>query len=321
MNEQLQQAKDCFDNLAASVKSLGDHVHATLVWKYFNDKIAAVKSAWVHLQSSRDASTADERFEVANLRCNDIWRAIHVLETDPSWNIRGIQYSAYLVHDWASICFSAYMAWITVHIVYPNSPDNASPQHIFGEGVRIFDQFELYYHKASEKIRQRDPSADAGVLRTFQKYTSNFASNLHLARSLAQEGKPYPPLPPRAKVEICLCNPNSLLQIPDDSKQNYTEHYALVEEDHGPWGRNVCIQTNSPSQTQRCPRRIDCRHKNMGGFETCRRVPANMRDICRNCRGTSCTDRVVYRHGNTVKQRMEAREKCFNSGGIYFRDW
>merc|ERR1712107_180235 len=150
----------------------------------------------------------------------------------------------------ASICFSMYMSWITVHIVYPNSKDNASPNHIFGEAVRVFDQFELYYYKASEKIRRRASYSDAGILRTFQMYTSNFASNLHLAKNLAGEGKPYPALPPRAKNEVCFCRHRPppgyggrgwrLLQVPEGSEQNYTEHLALLEEGR-PWERQVCM--------------------------------------------------------------------------------
>lgn len=328
VNEQMQVVEGCFDELAKRLNSLGatvdaglkhldqkidnglDNVHSRItriedhrlavkVWEFFNQKIGQVVSAWEHVRAAKDAVSADERFEEAHMRCADIRAATHEVETNPHWFSRGIQYAAPLVHDWASYCFAIYLSWSTVHVAFPNNPRNAAPEYILDEAVRVFEQFETFYSLGSLRIHRQWPGTDAGILRTFQKYTSNFASNLYLAQRLSKKGLKYPALPPRAERVVCPCS---------------------YKGRGGSPGRYSCRRTRDPKEV--CPRRVDCSTKPgpWDGFETCRIDTYSQRDICRICRDTQCEDRGMVGHSNR-HMRAAKQEECFELGGIYIPNW
>jgi len=343
VSEQMMLVKGCFDNLAAQLRAAEDHNAAMRVYNYMFHKISDTKAAFYDVQRSNNADTANRRFRHFHSQCNTIHAAITAVRTNQDWNIRGIQYSAPLAHDWASICYAGYLAWSTVEVIYPNAAQNADSKWILGEGKHVMGMFENYYWRASQRLRQFGQSYDLGLMKLYQMYTSSFVSNMFFAHSLAVAGKPYPPMPPHGRRKVCHCmeHPPSgyggrrLLENNSTTEESenmndfsVSETNATTEESEDvgdsselsrPWERQYCRWTRDAKEF--CPRRLSCASRGKLGYETCEIPYYSKTDYCRVCSGTTCTDTVAKWGYEATAKRPERQARCFQQGGIYIPNW
>jgi len=343
VNEQMKVVQGCFDSLHAQMKNAEDHNSAMRVYNYMFGKIGDTKAAFYDVQRSNNADTANRRFRHLHRTCNTIHAAITAVRSNIDWKIRGIQYSAPLAHDWASICFAGYIAWSTVHLSFPNAAENADPKWILSEGKHVMEMFETYYWRASLRLRHYGQNYDLGLMRLYQMYTSSFVSNMFFAHNLAKEGKPYPPLPPHGRRKVCHCmehppsgyggrrllENNATTEASEDTRDfSVLETNATTEESEDvgdssefsrPWERQYCRWTTSGQEF--CPRRLSCAPRGKLGYETCEIPYYSKRDYCRVCSGTTCTDTVVMNGWEATVKRPPRQARCFQQGGIYIPNW
>lgn len=338
MNAQMTHIESCFNNLQSQMAEQEEHRAAMHVYHYFREKISETKAQLHLILHAHDARKAHEDFDDLHTLCHTIHAATSEITDNVDWKVRGIQYSAPLVHDWASWCYTGYVAWNTVHAIYPGAPENEDALQILKHGKRVMEMFENYYYIASTHHKLRG-NRDLGLLRMYQMYTSAFTSNMIFATDMAERNKPLPPMPPHGERTVCYCRrkftypSRRLLQtnatieesegLGDVSSATNQESEDLEDssEMSPPWNRQVCRKTTDGSEL--CPRRLVCseRDSNLIGYETCSIPYYSKKDYCRVCKDGTCTNTVTWRHYNLISRRAEQQYLCFQRGGIYIPNW
>jgi len=355
VNGQMNVVKGCFDRLAGHLRNVESHQDAMSVYEYFMQKITDQKANLHLCMNARTAKQADTRFRNFHDKCATVHGASSQVVSNNRWNIRGLHYSAAMVHDWASICYTGYVAWGAVHAAFQGHSENEDPLEILRSGKNALLMFENYYSTAARRIYR---GGDLGLFAMFQMYTSAFTSNIDFAYNLAQQNRPFPPMPAHGRRQICYCRHHPprgyrLLQTnatteesedaesaselqtnatteesedAEDASELRTNATTEEFEDAGdsseakrPWERQRCSWTTSGKEL--CPRRLPCAPRGLVGYETCTIPYYSKKDYCRVCKGTTCTDTVKFRHYHVPSQRRVMQDQCFRQGGIYIPNW